>query len=303
MLWVILLGQVLMWTLYGNIATFYPPYTEKNHKSVSSTMVGVVLAMFECSILIGSPLISITMQKVGRKNYIILGNLLIVLSTVGFGLTKYIDNDLAFFIASVSFRMVQGFGDAACSTSVFSLIGSAFPDDRDLYFGYLESAVGIGLMAGPVIGQTIFNLVDYEKTFYCSALLVSIPLVLQIFCIPSYLNRGGDDDEEGGSVEGANGKKITFWTILTNKRAMLCAVSSIFAMIFMLFMDTILSNYLIFDMHVDEAYVGYFFALPCLIYSISCPLVGYMTKFFPRPFLTQLAFLITFVGMLMFGPS
>lgn len=74
-------------------------------------------------------------------------------------------------------------------------------------------------------------------------------------------------------------------------------------MIFMLFMDTILSNYLIDDMEVDEAYVGYFFALPCLIYSISCPLVGYMTKFFPRPFLTQLAFLITFVGMLMFGPS
>ena len=87
-------------------------------------------------------------------------------------------------------------------------------------------------------------------------------------------------------MEGPNGKKITFWTILTNKRAMMCAVSSIFAMIFMLFMDTILSNYLIDEMHVDESYVGYFFALPCLIYSISCPLVGYMTKFFPRPFLT-----------------
>lgn len=97
---------MLMWTLYGNIATFYPPYTKEKHPTVTSTMVGVVLAMFEGSILIGSPIISMTMQKVGRKNYIILGNLLIVLSTVGFGLTKHIDNDIAFFIASVSFRML-----------------------------------------------------------------------------------------------------------------------------------------------------------------------------------------------------
>jgi len=166
-----------MWTLYGNIATFYPPYTKDNHPTVTSTMVGVVLAMFEGSMLIGSPIVSMTMQKVGRKNFIIFGNLCIVLSTVGFGLTKHITNDLAFFIASVGFRMMQGLGDAACSTAVFSVIGTVFPDDRDQYFGYLESAVGMGLMFGPVIGQTIFNLVGYEYTFYYSALLVAIPLV------------------------------------------------------------------------------------------------------------------------------
>lgn len=166
-----------MWTLYGNIATFYPPYTKDNHKTVTSTMVGVVLASFEGSILISSPIISMTMQKVGRKNYIIFGNLCIVLSTIGFGLTKRITNDLAFFIASVGFRMIQGFGDAACSTAVFSVIGRVFPDDRDQYFGYIESAVGVGLMVGPVIGNSIYNLVGYEYTFYCSALLVAIPLV------------------------------------------------------------------------------------------------------------------------------
>ena len=120
--------------------------------------------------------------------------------------------------------------------------------------------------------------------------------------IPSYLNKGSDDEEEVSAVE-IKGKKITFWTIITNRRAMMCAVSSIFAMIFMLFMDTILSNYLIDEMKVDENYVGYFFALPCLIYTISCPIVGYATKFVPRLYLNQLAFLICFVGMLMFGPS
>lgn len=97
--------------------------------------------------------------------------------------------------------------------------------------------------------------------------------------------------------------KVTVWKILSNKRAMICALSSVIAMIFMLFMDSILSNYLVESFGVAESNVGWFFALPCLVYSLSCPLVGYMTNFVPRIYLTQSAFLLTFVGMLMFGPS
>lgn len=85
---------------------------------------------------------------------------------------------------------------------------------------------------------------------------------------------------------------------------MMAACSSIIAMIFMLFMDSILSNYLIKEMLVPDTRVGYFFALPCFIYSVSAPLIGYVVKFIPaRLYLTQVAFLISFVALLMFGPS
>jgi hypothetical protein len=39
-------------------------------------------------------------------------------------------------------------------------------------------------------------------------------------------------------------KKITFATILTNRRAMIGAISAIFAMTFMLFMGPIMAEYL-----------------------------------------------------------
>ena len=87
MIWAMLGGQALMWTLYGNISTFYPPFVEENHSSISSTMVGAVMGVFEFSILVTSPFVALTMQKVGRKNYILLGNGCIILSTLGFAYT------------------------------------------------------------------------------------------------------------------------------------------------------------------------------------------------------------------------
>ena len=87
---------------------------------------------------------------------------------------------------------------------------------------------------------------------------------------------------------------------LTNKRAMVSAVSSIFAMVFMLFMDTIYSNYLI-SFGVSEKNIGYFFALSCLVYSIFSPLVGMLCNYIAKPYLTQFAFVMSFFSLILFG--
>jgi len=40
----ILVASSTLWTLYGNIATFYPPYRKQFHGTISDTEVGIVLA-------------------------------------------------------------------------------------------------------------------------------------------------------------------------------------------------------------------------------------------------------------------
>ena len=104
---IVLMGSmILMWTLYGNIATFYPPYKEKHHKGISDFMVGIVLAMFEGGVLIFSPIVSLLLQKVGRKNFIMIGNFFMVLSSIGFGMLIYIEDDTTFFIISIALRII-----------------------------------------------------------------------------------------------------------------------------------------------------------------------------------------------------
>ncbi len=75
-------------------------------------------------------------------------------------------------------------GEAACSVASFSILGSNFIENRDYYFGLYETAVGLGIMTGPIIGQSIYNLVGFEDTFYITALLISIPLIFICICIP-----------------------------------------------------------------------------------------------------------------------
>lgn len=118
-----------MWTLYGNIATFYPPYKMHHHHTITDTMVGIVLATMEVGILLSSPFISMILQKVGRKNFILLGHIVMILASAGFGLLVYVESDSIFFWLSVVLRFFQGFGDACASIAIFSIIGTEYASD------------------------------------------------------------------------------------------------------------------------------------------------------------------------------
>jgi MFS family permease len=119
-----------------------------------------------------------------------------------------------------------------------------FPKKREEYCGYCESAVGIGLMAGPVIGSLIYGLVGYEYTFYCFSGIIALGLILSFFLLPNRINKVAepkdDDSRKSGVVESQI--PVTYSLFYTNRRAMFAVIASVFAMVFMIFYDSILSN-------------------------------------------------------------
>ena len=151
-------------------------------------MVGFVLAMFEGAMLIFSPFVSLLLPKFGRKNFILVASLCVISASIGFGLTVHIENDMVFFIISVALRILEGLAEACHNTSTLSLIAVEFYAEREMYYGWVESSIGVGLMMGPVIGQVLYNLFGYENTFYMTAGILTIPLVLQVFFIPKRIN-------------------------------------------------------------------------------------------------------------------
>jgi hypothetical protein len=105
---------------------------------------------------------------------------------------------------------------------------------------------------------------------------------------------------------------VTYMMILKNRRAMMSVVSAIFAMIFMLFFDSILTVHLIKDLKINEntagkvCYfnnLGYYFALTCATYAMFSPFVGCLTSVIPRHWLTFMAFIFSSVALFLFGPS
>eukprot|EP00347_Sterkiella_histriomuscorum_P004444 403360434 len=305
-----------IWTLYGNIATFFPPYRLEHHKSITDTQVGIVLAMFECGILITTPLVGKYLAKVGRKNFIIIGYICCMLASTGFGLLVYIKDDVTFFASSISLRLLQGFGDASVSTACnnllynsliigMSIVASEYPKRREQMYGYTESAIGAGLMLGPVIGQALYSALDFEYTFYVTTAIIFVPFMLVIFFIPNRINKQVKDqnaDSMTSSQKIQNNRKVGLKMLLTNKRVMMASISSIFAMIFMLFYDTILSDQLL-EIGVSKNLVGYMFGLMSLIYTLSSPIAGWLCQKLKKIYITQLAFILASISLFFFGPS
>ena len=58
------------------------------------------------------------------------------------------------------------------------------------------------------------------------------------------------------TVKTSQSSDVTYMMILKNRRVMMAVVSAIFAMIFMLFFDSILTVHLIKDMKINENTAG-----------------------------------------------
>lgn len=94
-------------------------------------MVGVVLSMFELFLLIASPFVSVWQDKVGRKNFIIIGNICTMLSSIGFGFLTFVESDMLFFGLSLVMRGLGGIGEACTSTTSMAIITLEFTEKKD----------------------------------------------------------------------------------------------------------------------------------------------------------------------------
>jgi predicted MFS family arabinose efflux permease len=168
-----------------------------------------------------------------------------------------------------------------------------FPDKREEYMGYCESAVGVGLMIGPVLGSLVYGWVQYSGTFYVFGSVIFVGLVTVSLLLPSRLNHAqGFQPREAGEAKKTlndsheDNRPVTFSMILTNRRAMVAAVASCFAMIFMLFFDSILSQRLKAAYDIGEAQAGYIFALGAFCFAFGSPFVGLLCKVIQRKYVT-----------------
>ena len=99
-------------------------------------------------------------------------------------------------------RILQGVGDASLSIAGnllpfitpytgYVLITIKYPERKKTYLGFCSTARGLGVMSGPLLGQLIYNALEFEKTFYIFAGIISPFLLLSILWIPRELNRKG----------------------------------------------------------------------------------------------------------------
>ena len=95
----------------------------------------MVFSVFEFSVLIFTPLVSISLEKVGRKNAVVFGLVVQIIATTGFGCLMLIpaskpplcSTHSQFFVLAMISRTFQGMADALIITTVYSVCAIEFP--------------------------------------------------------------------------------------------------------------------------------------------------------------------------------
>lgn len=93
----------------------------------------------------------------GAKNAIIIGFIILTLTTFGLGVLIHITNPYYFKYTALLLRFLQGQGDTLLQITGYSVITSTFSSEMLKYIGYIEICVGIGLGLGPLVSSLVFE--------------------------------------------------------------------------------------------------------------------------------------------------
>jgi len=77
-----------------------------NHSTFKETAVGILLAAYQFGFLITAPLVGDYAAKLGRKNVIVYGIILMTVGCLLFSLAAFIKNDDGFYAVSMIGRLI-----------------------------------------------------------------------------------------------------------------------------------------------------------------------------------------------------
>ena len=111
-----------------------------------------------------------------------MGCVLIIVQTASLGYLEWVDDATTFLQLSFMAQILGGIGAGANSTASMALLSSFKIEERERYIGWIESATGVGLLFGPLLGALLYNIGDYYLPFLFFAILyaVAFPTIVYI---------------------------------------------------------------------------------------------------------------------------
>ena len=167
------------------------------NRHLPTYIFGYIIGAYAFAALLSSFTVSWFISRIGRTKAMYSGMLFMSISWIFLGLVPLIEDNRLMITATIICRLWQGFFKIFIQVTGLSIIIIIHPEDREKYIALFESAFGLGIGLGPVIGSVLYNLYGYF--FVClviSVLLLTLLVFLKI-CMPMHIN---DDDDERKSL-------------------------------------------------------------------------------------------------------
>ena len=130
MVYSIFASMMVCGTLYLNISSFYPLFVKKKYgDEISTVVIACTLCCFNLAGVVCTPIHAVTISRMGRKNALLVGFWVILISNTCLGFCAYISEEQPWLFIGLCCiaRFIQGYGDSLAMATSMSLISSNFP--------------------------------------------------------------------------------------------------------------------------------------------------------------------------------
>ena len=163
---------------YTMIATFFPGIAVS--KGIPLWLIGLIYSTEPIFGLIASALMGKYLISIGRKTTILIGLVSVAASSFLLAPIEYFDADII-LILSFSSRVFAGWSIGTVLTTGVTIMVSDYPEAIQKMIGRMESAVGIGVIIGPLFGMLLYlGELIYTLTAYGILMLILIPVISKL---------------------------------------------------------------------------------------------------------------------------
>ncbi|XP_067937374.1 MFS-type transporter SLC18B1-like [Watersipora subatra] len=202
----ILLIQFFAGSCLSTPAPFLPKLSEKHN--IGSSLTGVILSLLSAGMLIFSPICGKLMTgKISPRTMLLAGIFTMGVSSVLFGLLAYFPIPSAdsginywFLVAALAIRLLMAVGTTAVFTSGSTIFAISFKDNSTTVLSYIETAIGLGVMAGPALGSGFYKAGGFMLTFSGIGTISILMFFTLVFVFP-YTDASDADEGQAASYK------------------------------------------------------------------------------------------------------
>ena len=123
--------------------------------------------------------------------------------------------------------------------AICSIIYLEFPENDELYQGYLTFAGGMGFTVGPALATILIRYFDYMGTNLIFASLILIIGLAGVFSLPARINE--DHSQETDAEEEVASRDVPYSAFFKNKSSLMSLIAHVVRIMLLQFIDPILS--------------------------------------------------------------
>lgn len=266
--------------------------------------------MYSVAVIIISPLVGRALTSIGRKVILVGGLLLMGLAMIGFGASDYSPNQTWFRILVFFFRFLQGAASCSIQTTSYAVISMTFPNEQEKYIALMQTAIGIGLMLGPVMGTLLYVVFGFSYTFFLIGVVFLFLTFALSFLIPNSIDKKDSFEtlverrismyEENVAPQSV--QPISFCKLICTTRFTLAGMAGMMAVFMLCYMEPVLA-FRLEELNVEPFYQGTFFSIQPVSFVILSFTITWFTDIFANRGLLMIGALLSGLNMFLVGPS